>query len=127
MRIDDVRKQHEFIEWQYGNGYTEPQEWGAGCSCQEVVYDERMQHACADDCPCRTADPVNLPEAHARHLLGVFVRLRMLRSTDDEPLVPWQENLVGKLLDAKQAGSAIVANVPPQHGVFDAFGKGHKW
>lgn len=79
MRIRDVLVEHQFQEWQYGDGYSEPREWGAGCTCN-VVYDEGMQHACPEDCPCRTADPVNLPEAHLQHVLAMLIRARLLRS-----------------------------------------------
>lgn len=93
MRIREVLAEHQFQEWQYGDGYTEPLEWGAGCTCN-VVYDQGMQHACSDDCSCRTTDPVNLPEAHLQHVLAMLIRARLLRSD----------------------GAEVVTNVPRQWG-----------
>lgn len=114
MRIREVLAEHQFQEWQYGDGYAEPQEWGAGCTCN-VVYDQHMQHACSDDCSCRTEDPVNVPEAHLQHVLAMLIRARLLRSDNTLQLRPL----------VKPDG----ALVRPDRGgpLLDAFGKGPKW
>jgi hypothetical protein len=130
VRIRDVLAEHQYQEWNYGDGYTEPQEWGSGCTCN-VVYDQHIQHACSDDCSCRTADPVSVPEAHLQHVLAMLIRARLLRSDripdprlacglllipdgikPDDALEPWMRAVAQAIPD----GAEVITSVPRQWG-----------
>lgn len=83
VRLSTLLSQHEFAQWSYGNGYSEPYESGVGCSCG-VVYDDYLQHRCEADCPCRdreirTDDEIR--DEHLRHVLAVLIRERLLTTS----------------------------------------------
>ncbi|MFY2788478.1 hypothetical protein [Rhodococcus sp. MALMAid1271] len=75
--LREIRAEHIFQSGTAGDGVHEPQETWEGCSCG-VLYDEWQQHVCPEDCPCRDAEPVDIPTAHAEHLLSVALRARLV-------------------------------------------------
>ncbi len=83
VKLAELLEEHRLDEWHSGNGYTEPNERGIGCTCG-LVYSQYVQHRCEDDCPCRDVDDKELPEIadeHLRHVLAILIRERMLTTS----------------------------------------------